>query len=212
GRARFWALGLAVCGFLSVLLFPLARMASVALAVAAFFVVMLAVENRRRAFTAGVVGAVVLGAAAMAHAPLRARFLAADTSEGSGERGALLRAGLEAVSQHPLLGTGLGRFRPSHFVGEKAPSLVLEHTGKAHNQFVTIAAEGGVVALLLFVWVLAWLARRMDSRDPLGIAGLGALVLFGLLSLTHDPLFHASFSAGLTLVLGMAVARGSGAH
>jgi O-antigen ligase len=146
-------------------------------------------------------GLVGVGALA-AIEPLRARFAAAFTDQGSGQRTQHLQAGLEAVRQHPLVGIGAGQFTPAKFGGEAMAEHVRANPGKAHNQFVSVAAEAGVPGALGFLALLAWLGARAWRR-PLGAVTLGALALFVTLSLAHDPLFQAPVSMALVLCLGL---------
>jgi O-antigen ligase len=145
---------------------------------------------------------------------VRARFLASATAEGSGERAALTQSGLNAIATSPLLGVGLGRFRPGLYLPEDAPAQARSHPGKAHDQFVTIAAEAGVPAVtLLLVALLGWLGLGL-RRLPEGALLVGAVALFVLLSVLHDPLFHVESSLALMLALGAGlglVNRASGA-
>ena len=87
---------------------------------------------------------------------------------------------------------------PRHvpYVPADAPEQVKEHGGKAHDQLVTLAAEGGVVHALLFVALLGWIAWRLQRTQPSAArtAGLATLAFFALASLLHDPLFHATTS------------------
>ena len=209
GRSRALALGTALLGATAILLFPYARAATAALLVA--LVATLAVSLRRKA-VALAVGAALLAVVAAAvglDAPLRERFLSGLTASGGGDRDQLLSTGLRAVGEHPLVGVGLGRFRPAGFADASTPEHVRENAGKAHNQFLSLAAETGVPGALLFCVLLVWLARRMDGRTARGAAGLGALVFFVALGMLHDPLIQAPFSMALVLVLGSAV-RGQG--
>lgn len=219
GRARAAALGVAGLGLLSVVLFPYARAAAASLLVALAVLVLLALP-RRAALAA--CASLVLGAALALSlvAPLRERFLAGLTSEGSGDRAAILATGMRAVRTHPLVGVGPGRFRPSRFADAATPAHVRENAGKAHNQVLSIAAETGVPGALLFLLLLAVLFRRLALADPAGLAGAGALVFFVALSSVHDPLYQAQFSMALPLVMGFALwpraragtPRASGAH
>src|SRR5262249_15802069 len=114
---------------------------------------------------------------------VRDRFLDSFTAKGSGERSVLLAAGLTAVRENPLAGCGLGRFRPGLYAAPDAPVEVLEQVGKAHNQFVSIAAEDGVAHALLFALMLAWMARRLMRAPPSAArsTGLAGLLFFVLL-------------------------------
>jgi O-antigen ligase len=81
---------------------------------------------------------------------------------------------------------------------------VLEHAGKSHNQFVSVAAEGGIGHAVLFALMLAWFALRLLRAPPSAprTAGLAGLAFFVMLSLLHDPLFHAVMSQALALLVG----------
>lgn len=202
GRSRVAAALLGAFGFLAVWLFPYARMGAVAMTLAAGFTLVLVSPSPRKALLAsaglGLVGLVAL----LAIAPLRERFAAGLTDQGSGQRTQHLAAGVEAVRQYPLTGVGPGRFRPSLFGGPEMAEHVRDNPGKAHNQFLSMAAETGVVGGLGFLGMLVWLALRARGR-PLAALTLGALALFGVLSLAHDPLFQAPFSMALVLVVGL---------
>jgi O-antigen ligase len=202
GRRRAAALGVAAVGFVSIALFPYARAAVVA-GVAVMGWVVLRGLPRRTALWACVAVA-GLGAVTVAgNRPLRERFLTSSTAEGSGDRSALLETGLRALRAHPLAGVGLGRFQARRFATPDMPRQAREHPGKAHNQYLSVAAETGVPGALLFVALLVWLARRLSPSRPEGLGALGGLAFFALLSLLHDPLFHPQFSQALALVLGV---------
>jgi O-antigen ligase len=167
------------------------------------------VTRPRRSTALAAALAVVMAASAVIflNPPLRERFWSSITPSGSGERSGLLAAGLNAVSIHPWVGTGLGRFRPAHFAAADSPEEVLEHPGKAHNQFVTLAAEIGLPGVLIFGVLILWLARSMNPALPEGAAGLSAILFFLLLCFFHDPLYHGEFSMAFALVLGAALTR-----
>ncbi len=207
GRRRAWLLGVAAVGFASVLVFPFARAAAAALAVGAAVTVVAASRRRRSALAVG--GAVLAMTAGVVwwNAPLRERFVSSVTAKGSGERQQLWMSGLSAIEAHPIAGVGLGRFRPADFAPPGAAPEVLEHQGKAHNLFITIGAEAGLVGVALFAWMLLWLARSFAARRPNGAAGWGTWAFFVLVSLTHDPVHHAPVSMALMLSFGAALLR-----
>jgi O-antigen ligase len=203
GRERALAFGLAALGLLSVAIFPYARTALVSLVLGLALLLLLSVQRKSVAL-AGVVALLLATIGAVLLSPdLRERFASATSAEGSGERTVLLSTGLAAIKAHPLAGVGAGRFHPGLFAEADAPAQVTEHEGKAHNQFVSLAAESGVIGGLLFLVLLASIARVMWQRRPASLGPLCALAVFTLLSLTHDPLFHAELSLGLVLVLGL---------
>jgi O-antigen ligase len=209
GAERRWSLVAAVAGLVAILVFPYARAGSVALLASCALVMLLGSRQRRWAALAG--GAlVVTGLLVSAGSPgVRARFATSLSAEGSGERHELLWAGLRAVQAHPWVGLGAGRFRVGEWAADSAGEHVRTHAGKAHNQFLSVAAESGIPGLVFFVLVLAWLGRRLELVTATGMVGVGALIFFALLSLLHDPLFHGPFSMALALVLGAGVSRGA---
>jgi len=207
GRLRAFWLATSAIGFVSILALPYARAASLALVLSASLTLALIGTSRRRARLAAAVLATLTVAAVFAYRPTRERFLNGLTSSGSGDRQEILSTGLRAVAEHPIAGVGLGQFRPSYFGSATTPQYVLDNPGKAHNQFLSMAAEIGIPGMLLFLLLLIWLGRSFDPRDPYGLFGLGALTFFSLLSLAHDPLIHAPFSMAVSFSLGVASAR-----
>jgi O-antigen ligase len=212
GRDRVLALAVVGVGLFSLGVFPHARAGLIALLLALIFLAVIsaprlpATERRtlRLGLAAALVGTAVL---VLASPSLRGRFLSATTSSGSGDRDKLLASGIRAVSQFPITGVGAGHFRPSRFPSEDMPESVREHPGKTHNQYLSTAAEMGIPGLLLFVLLLATLVRFMGAATLSACAGQSCLAFFALLSLAHDPLFHAPFSMALMLVLGVGLSQ-----
>lgn len=209
GWRRVFALSLAAAGAVTVSAFTLARASAGALAVALPVALALAVHWKGRLRWVPVLAAVAMVAVVVIHAPFRQRFMGALTAEGSGDRDRLVTAGVRAVKAHPLVGMGAGRFRPGLFTDPDAPDHIQRHPGKAHNQLLSIAAEGGIVAAILFAVMLAWLFLRLRATEGAArSASLSVLLYFVLLCFVHDPLYHPSFSVGLVLVLGAALGLG----
>lgn len=194
-------IGVAAFALISVWLFPFARMGAVAAMAGVAVTFAVTAESPRKALVAiGGLGLIAVLAVLLV-GPLRHRFVAGFTDQGSGQRTQHLAAGLEAIRQFPIAGVGPGQFRPSKFGGPEMAEHVKDNPGKAHNQFVSMAAETGVIGGLGFIALLAWLGARA-RKQPLGAITLGALAQFVVLSLVHDPLFQAPYSMGLVLVLG----------
>lgn len=202
GRTRWVAATVALLGGIAVVLFPFARSATVALVATLPLVFIVSMRNRRRAVLVSLGIVVTAGLAVGLHPAARARFLSSVTSKGNGDRAYLLAAGNRAVEAHPWVGVGAGRFRIPDYAIEGTPTYVLENAGKAHNQLLTMAAETGIPGALLFCAMLALILLRAPDKAFAGIA----LVHFLLLSLAHDPLFHAPYSMALALALAVASA------
>jgi len=91
---------------------------------------------------------------------------------------------IDMIKDHPLTGVGYGLF--PYFINEyvRVPSKI-----DAHNSYLIIAAEMGIPALLVFLWIVAvvffksrWLYRRAEEpffrAMALGwLAGLGGLLM-----------------------------------
>jgi hypothetical protein len=77
----------------------------------------------------------------------------------SPDRGGALRAALRLVAEHPLTGTGPGHAE----LQWKGSDGVTRFFGYAHNEYVQIAAELGLVGLTLLAILLVALARLLWS-------------------------------------------------
>jgi putative inorganic carbon (HCO3(-)) transporter len=100
------------------------------------------------------------------------------------ERIPLWTAGVEATRKHPLFGLGLDRFR-------ETPPMVYE-SAHAHNQFIHIAAEMGIPALIAYLAILigaGWMTLEViRSKMPewiiLSMRGLAwgqiGFIIFGI--------------------------------
>jgi O-antigen ligase len=209
GRARWMAAAVAGIGLASIALFPFARSALVALSLSLACVGVVGARHRRRALALAAL-LLIVGATAIGLSPtLRSRFQGSMTSEGSGGRPQLWATGLRAVQAHPWVGVGQGRFHPGDFVQTGVSVHEAQETVKAHDQFLTVAAESGVFGLVLFIALLGWLYLRLEGHTGEGLGAKGAVIFFVLLSGVHDPLFHAPFSMGLVLALGVGLGAGA---
>lgn len=124
----------------------------------------------------------------------------------------LVQGGLAIFASHPLVGVGLGAF-PSVFPRFRPPGYrwkVIE----SHNSLVTVAAELGLVGLVLLGWLLVRyvdVARRAlggRSADPM----LGAVAVFGMVGIfVHSFFYGALFEDPFTwLFLALSVALAAG--
>lgn len=136
-------------------------------------------------------------------------------------------AGLRMFAAHPILGVGAGNYDAAY--ARYTPSLVCwpEGQGQAHNYYINVAAETGILGLLAFlavVAVLLWLGWRVSRLHfsatgqasaalawavptrALAIGFFAILVALCVHNLTDDLFVHAmelqvAMAAGLLLAL-----------
>ena len=202
GFARIFSGAVAVIGLASVAVFPGARAAFVA-GVFGCAVLLVVMAGSRKIAVLSVAGVALASGLLLVVSPaLRTRLMESASLQGSGDRAGLVRAGLAAVSAHPVVGVGPGRYKPGEWAPEDASHFAREHGGKTHNMFLTAAAEQGVLGALLLLWWLAFLARGYWKAGGDARSGLAVLALLVALGMLHDPLFHAEVSLAFALALG----------
>lgn len=120
------------------------------------------------------------------------------------ERMAHWQSALAMWTDHPWLGVGIGNYEPVY--GQYALPLWPYALGHAHNYYLNIAAEAGVLGLAsyLFLWgaalIGAWRAARRASGWLWGVA-LGVLGM--LVHLSVHNLFDNLYVHGLYLLVAI---------
>lgn len=106
------------------------------------------------------------------------------------------------------IGAGMGTFDEVFQLDESLEHLSARKAGRAHNDYLELAVEGGALALILLVgWILltgrlAWRTRRTD-QGGLAQAGMLVLLAIGLQSITDYPLRNEAVMAVAALALLM---------
>jgi O-antigen ligase len=134
----------------------------------------------RRAGLAVALVVIVAGGLSLASPHVRSTFVRHSKqglNAGTGGRAGLVSTGLRIAARNPVFGVGVGGFRQAyaartHLKG-KEPKKAASHTTA-----VTVAAESGVVGLVLFAWlVLAalgaafrWVGRSFEHAAMLAVA------------------------------------------
>ncbi len=125
---------------------------------------------------------------------------------------------------HPLLGVGAGNYNAAY--ATYAQPNWPESLGHAHNYYINVAAETGVLGLLAFLavvvasLVVGWRTSRLtigaaesrgsfwprlDQRQALALGLLAALAALTIHNLTDDLFVHA-IEQQFALVLGCLLA------
>ena len=130
---------------------------------------------------------------------LSGRLRETDPLEGRAE---VLHSAMQMIHQHPLAGYGLGAFPVVY--PQFARLQTTSYINHVHNDYVELAVDGGIVALLLW---LALLAVTLPSllRAPWAF-GIIAMLFHGL---TDFPLYRAPVVALMAFLLAAATTRRS---
>ncbi len=115
-----------------------------------------------------------------------------------------------AALKSPIVGAGLGRFGHAYLdaQGESLSRLAPQTSARrfvnattAHNEYLQIAAESGLVALGLFVYALALAMRDCARRNWVG--GLAALVAFAICAMADSPLRQPAMGLLVGMIFGV---------
>lgn len=209
GTRRALAAGVA----LALLVSPYLAFARAALLVGLGLVVgALLLLARGRVRAAGLALA-ALGVAVMLATPgWRTRLVLAVGNLAGGERTVAMSAGLELALAHPVLGVGFGNHqRAALALGHEHLTAFLAND--AHNLWLTVWAETGLVGVALLLLAHVLLARALWRRHCAGSpAATGALLgfaAFHVLSLVHYLPFHPSVHLSFGLLWGLGLCEGS---
>jgi len=160
-------------------------------------VVSVLVQRLRRLFVGGCLGVLlVTGVLLKASGGLPGELQLFDV--GTGDRLFIWQAGWHMVQARPVLGHGLNTFMANYLAywvgGEQQPRY-------AHNCFLQVAAETGVLGLATFAWLLGttlWLwGRALRVLDAQGHARSSPLVGLsaGLIGFLIQSFFDTNFYA-----------------
>ena len=201
GRTVDWVASAALVSFLFWgLYYSYSQSSFVALFVVTFAVALVGVGRRLRIVLLVCAVVAAVGAAGFAAQAVEGR----SAREATSGRSRLVTVTLDAFVERPIVGVGVGG-QPqasAEISGRGSPGRNASHTAP-----LTILAEGGVVGLVLFLWVFAaasWALYLVTARDrALGI-GLAAVLLA---LVVHSMLYAGLFEDPLTWgVLGLAAA------
>ena len=146
--------------------------------------------------------AIITGTLLLA-SPIGTRFFSSfSQSDGSNiERMRLWKEAGASITSHPLLGVGLGNYPLA-----VKPSAVYREPIYAHNLFLDIAVETGLLGVFLFFSVLffcilsLWRRWREES-SPFSLALFSSLILFSAHAMFESPLFSVHILPILLLLM-----------
>ena len=160
-------------------------------------------ESRSRLLTVSVIVLLIGGAASVYFVAARRNLT--KPSIAISIRVEFVRTTLRMLEAYPAFGVGVGRY-PAHSSSFSSPLLVQTYEIKdenAHNNFLQVLGELGVVGFAAFLWVLWAAAKRSDLGLPLEykLAGCGVLA-FVLTWFAGHPLLIDEPALCFWLLLG----------
>ncbi|HJZ76780.1 MAG TPA: O-antigen ligase family protein, partial [Vicinamibacterales bacterium] len=128
-------------------------------------------------------------------------------------RAAFLTTGLRMIASAPLFGVGIGRYIEES--GRFMPSSIywFFFRENAHNNFLQVGGELGLIGLAAFTWLIAAGAARLlrgarvDSGDGLLRGGMAGLAVFIMTWLAGHPLLTPEVAVPFWILAGAAIAR-----
>jgi len=175
-RAALLALALALACILNVLLVVIGRTGYVVVAALVLYFSTTVAGGRRSVLVAAMLMTTLFASAYFVsyHFATRAQDVASDLAQWKpgagdetsvGQRLGYYRTTLEVIRDHPLTGVGTGGFAQAY--AQKVRGTPARATENAHNDYLMIAAQAGILALGLLValYAVAWReARRLATR------------------------------------------------
>ncbi|MCA1562171.1 MAG: O-antigen ligase family protein, partial [Acidobacteria bacterium] len=151
----------------------------------------------------------VVGAVAVLYLP--ARGTQQSSSIATEVRGGMARVAVRMIADRPLTGIGLSEFyrRSGEYASPELLALFPRARNEnAHNNFLQIGAELGIVGLAAFAWVLVTVlsTARHEGRQRLHTGLIIAVAAFLLTCLGGHPLLVHEAAYPFWILLGIAAA------
>ena len=122
----------------------------------------------------------------------------------------LWKSSIQMMMDHPLLGAGWGTFA-AHYPAYRSPLDSTTGGYFAHNDYLQLATEGGVIAMLLqlsvMVGVLLQLRRSLNQTDKAAGFESVALLLGALALFIHAGVNFIFYFAFMDVLSGLYIAR-----
>ncbi|HYD46498.1 MAG TPA: O-antigen ligase family protein [Phenylobacterium sp.] len=124
----------------------------------------------------------------------------------------LLPPVLEAAKDTSLLGSGLGSFDQVYRAAEPLELVKPTYFNHAHNEYLELWLEAGVLAVILLAAFGLWFARTAGAAlrgpvDPLTTAAVAGVLVIALHSLVDFPLRTPAIAVAFAALLGVLAQR-----
>jgi len=125
------------------------------------------------------------------------------------ERPQIWQATINMITAHPIIGVGINTFVLNYSRYKSSTDVI--HSAYAHNHYLHLTAELGLLGLAAFLWFLASTARvwwrllaSHDSWIQLMAAGLGCgAIAFLVIGLLESALYSSHTNLGFWLWVGL---------
>jgi O-antigen ligase len=191
------------------------------IALAGALVVTIFVAGRWRKAMIAMIAVVLLGGVFYfaVLAPSGARDRVSQPGGGTG-RVDIWTVGWRIVESHPINGVGAGNFITStvHYLLQPGiinrDDFIVDNPKVAHNTYLSVLAELGIVGLVLFLAIVIWVlsfalkaARIFDRAGDPGMAALSRAVLVALIGVLVGAFFDTrEYSSDLWMLMALAPA------
>ncbi|MER9488892.1 O-antigen ligase family protein [Mesorhizobium sp. M0563] len=114
----------------------------------------------------------------------------ADALDPAFGRGEFARTTIEGIKDNWATGVGFGNFQKAYQIYERGGMIFRQYVNHAHNEYLEIAFEGGIPAILLMAgyFALLFAALARVRRDPLQKAAFLSVSFLLIHSLVDYPL------------------------
>lgn len=124
-------------------------------------------------------------------------------AEPTTRRVTVYEGAVDLIKAQPITGHGLGNFDAAF--SAMHPDLFYSDAGwSSHNSYLGMAAETGIIGLILFLTIFALLLYRIGSHPNKQLI-IGFLTIWATLSLTND--WHTGFAVWGNLFLLLCITR-----
>ncbi|MER9120465.1 O-antigen ligase family protein [Mesorhizobium sp. M0954] len=120
----------------------------------------------------------------------------ADVIDPGFGRGEFARTTIDGIKENWPTGVGFGNFQRAYPIYEKRNMIFRQYVNHAHNEYLEIAFEGGVPAIVLMIgyFVVLFTALAKIRRDPLQKAAFLSVSFLLIHSLVDYPLRTAALA------------------
>lgn len=120
----------------------------------------------------------------------------------------------EAIRQFFPFGSGMGTFRPVYKMFESVETVRLSIMNKAHNDFMEWLLEAGILAVIVFIFVLLWLfaailrlkSKNFSTHSPVDYFLARAAILVPFLLLAHSAVDYPLRTGAIAALVAMCCA------